>query len=89
MSTNSKILKIRYKSFVVIVFLCLLTYFSYNTAITQNNNYPLQILSHRICTTLILKPIQSGKGQNRPEKRRNGTIELCVNNMGQLKVRPL
>lgn len=33
--------------------------------------------------------VWEGKRQNRPEKRRNDTIELCVNNMGQLKVRPL
>lgn len=78
MSTNSKILKIRYKSFVVIVFLCLLTYFSYNTA-TQNNNYPLQILSHRICTTLILKPIQSGKGKDRTVPKKDEMARLsCV-----------
>lgn len=74
-----KILKIRYKSFVVIVFLCLLTYFSYNTAITQNNNYPLQILSHRICTTLILKPIQSGKGKDRTVPKKDEMTRLrCV-----------
>lgn len=79
MSTNSKILKIRYQSFVVIVSLCLLTYFSYNTAITQNNNYPLQILSHRICTTLILKPIQSGKGKDRTVPKKDEMARLsCV-----------